>query len=150
VILLFQELFCIVNNLIPDEDNSFFINHLNKNTNRLIEDMDNIKNIRLTSKLSKLRAYKTLEPIKFINPNSSISSLKKVFIQLALNSSITEIEHENFKNIVDDILNDPKICSYSSRDIVKSLALDAKIEFDNLFIKYNEIKDLNKNKPSYY
>lgn len=39
--------------------------------------------------------------------------------ELALNSSITEIEHANFENIVDDILNEPKICSSSSRVIIK-------------------------------
>jgi len=139
---LLQELYRIVDNLIPNEDNSFFINHLNKHTSRLIEDMDNISNVSSTNKLSSVRAYKTLEPIKFINSKSSVDSLKKVFIHLALNSSITEIEQENFKNIVDDILNDPRVCSSSYRDIIKALALDARIESDNLLIRYNEIKDL--------
>ena len=139
---LIQGIHNIVNALIPDENNSFFINHLSKHSNKLIEDMNNIKNSTLTSKLSSVKAYKTLEPIKLVNSKSSISSLKKVFIQLALNSSITEIDHENFKNIIDDLLNDPRICSSSSRDIIKSLALDAKIEFDNLISDHNKINDL--------
>lgn len=138
---LIQEIPNIINTLIPNEDNSFFINHLNKHTNRLIEDMSSIKNISLSNKLSTIRAYKTLEPIKFISSKSSISSLKKVFIHVALNSSITEIEDENFKNIINDILNDTRICSSSYRDIIKSLALDAKAEFDNLYLKYNIEKD---------
>jgi hypothetical protein len=137
-----QNLSSIVNNLIVDEDNSFFIDYLNKSTNKLIEYMDNISNSNSNNNLSSIRAYKTLEPIKLVSSKSSVSSLKKVFIQLALNSSITEIEHENFKNIIDDLLNDPRICSYSSRDIIKSLALDAKIEFDNLFGKYNNLNNL--------
>lgn len=134
-----QNLSSIVNNLIVDEDNSFFIDYLNKSTNKLTKYMDNINNSNPNINLSSIKAYKTLEPIKLVSSKSSISSLKKVFIQLALNSSITEIEYENFENIIDDLLNDPRICSSSSRDIVKSLTLDAKVEFDNLFIKYTEV-----------